>query len=108
MFLPGQINDKRIKKNKYKKRRTRGRKGKALCSLPEQIEYKGNKKNQFFIKTNKNGEIKKAGDPKRAHVPLSLVLWSAQSPFQILDLFGQFAFVLARSLLKNGKLFLAQ
>ena len=49
-----------------------------MCSLPEQIEYLGNKKNQFFIKTNKNGEIKKAGDPKRAHVPLSLVLWSAQ------------------------------
>ena len=78
-----------------------------MCSLPEQIEYLGNKKNQFFIKTNKNGEIKKAGDPKRAHVPLSLVLWSAQKPFQILDLFGQFAFVLARSLLKNVKLFLA-
>ena len=57
--MPGQINDKRIKKkkkklfaicldkkemNKHKQRRKRGRKGKALCSLPEQIEYLGNKK----------------------------------------------------------------
>ena len=58
LFLPGQINDKRIKKkkklfaicldkkemNKHKQRRTRGRKGKDLCSLPEQIEYLVNKK----------------------------------------------------------------
>ena len=51
--------------NKYRKRRTRGRKGYALCSLPEHIEIK---KNLIFVKTNKNGEIKKAGDPKRAHV----------------------------------------
>ena len=57
--------------NKYRKRRTRGRKGYALCSLPEHIEYQRNKKNLIFVKTNKNGEIKKAGDPKRAHVPLS-------------------------------------
>ena len=62
LVLPGQINDKRIKKkkklfaicldkkekNKYKKRRTRGRKGKALCSLPEQIEYLVNKKKSIL------------------------------------------------------------
>ena len=62
LFLPGQINDKRIKKKKklfaicldkkemkkYKKRRIRGRKGKDLCSLPEQIEYLVNKKKSIL------------------------------------------------------------
>ena len=43
-----------------------------LCAVCLNIyNTKEIKKNLIFVKTNKNGEIKKAGDPKRAHVPLS-------------------------------------
>ena len=82
------------------------RKGNAWWSLFGEIWFLRNEKSQLFVNTNKKWRNKRL-DIKNVHTCLCLSLIVCIKPFQNLDLFGHFAFVLAGSLFKNGKLFLS-